>query len=98
MKREAFLRNAARNDLVEAAAWYEEQRKGLGNAFIDEFLAFLDDLESHADMYPLVEGSVRRALLRVFPYSIYYTIEQEHIEILRLFHAHREPGSWRSDD
>ena len=71
---------------------------GSGSAFIDAFLAFLDYLESHAEMYPLVEESVRRALLKVFPYAIYYKIEHQNIEVVRLFHAHREPGRWQSED
>jgi len=33
------VRRAAQRDIDEAARWYESQQSGLGDAFLDEFLA-----------------------------------------------------------
>lgn len=96
MRLESFLRVEARHDLRESAAWYEERRSGLGNAFIDEFLQTLDRIEDDPELYPYVDEDVRRALLRRFPYGVYYCTEADHIQILAILHLHRSPSIWRS--
>jgi hypothetical protein len=52
--------------------------------------------ESNPESYPLVDAEVHRALLRRFPYAIYYTIETSHIQILGVLHCHQHPDSWRT--
>lgn len=39
MNRIVRLREEADRDLASAAAWYEQQREGLGHEFLDEALA-----------------------------------------------------------
>jgi toxin ParE1/3/4 len=38
---------------------------------------------------------IRRALLRRFPYGIFYLVEPEQIVILACFHARRHPKQWQ---
>ena len=38
------LRPEAELDLAGAASWYEQQRRGLGQEFLDEFLALINKL------------------------------------------------------
>ncbi len=38
MKYKVHLRPDAETDIAEAAKWYEKQRKGLGDEFLDEVL------------------------------------------------------------
>ena len=38
---------------------------------------------------------MRRCLLRVFPYSLLYTIESDFILIVAVMHGKRRPGYWR---
>ena len=38
---------------------------------------------------------VRRALTRVFPYGVLYTIEPDHVLIVVVAHYSREPGYWQ---
>jgi len=93
---DAFVRPRARQDLEAAASWYEDRREALGSEFIDEFLLCVDRIEGNPDSYPLVDAEVRRALLRRFPYAIYYSVEPTHIQILGILHCNQHPDSWRS--
>jgi len=35
------------------------------------------------------------SLVRVFPYSVLYTVEREFVLIVAIMHGKREPGYWR---
>ena len=96
MKLETFLRGLAREDLQSAAAWYQQRRDGLGSEFIDEFLSCVDRIENNPELYPVVDADVRRALLRRFPYAIYYIVEPTHIQILGIYHCGQHPDTWRT--
>jgi hypothetical protein len=45
MKWKVVARPDAENDVVEAANWYDSQRAGLGDEFVEEILAVFDALE-----------------------------------------------------
>jgi hypothetical protein len=85
---------------VEAAAWYEKERPGLGVEFGQAIDAALDVLEEDIIPFTSMPGStaargVRRLLLRRFPYAI--VVQERGTEILVLAFAHhaRRPGYWR---
>jgi hypothetical protein len=61
---------------VDAAfSWYEAQRPGLGTEFLRTVEAALAGIARHPAMYAAVRGRVRRALLRRFPYGVFYVEE-----------------------
>jgi hypothetical protein len=43
----------------------------------------------------LVDRTVRRALVRRFPYGIFYEIEARQIVVYGIFHGARDPRAWR---
>ena len=45
MNWQVVARPQAENDLIEAAEWYDSQRYGLGDEFIDEILTVFDTLK-----------------------------------------------------
>jgi plasmid stabilization system protein ParE len=79
---------------VEVAAIfrsYEEQREGLGVEFLDELLRVEHHLGFNPALYQRVDGDMRRALLRRFPYGLLYVIDGAEVTILSCFHLHRRP-------
>ena len=88
------MRIEAREELRQAAVWYEDQRSGLGGEFLDDFLATIDSIEGNPELYLEVDSHIRRALLRRFPYAIFYSIEPTHIQVLAIKHCHGDPASW----
>lgn len=84
------LHPTATDDVREARVWYDGQRPGLGV----EFLAAVEDglltLETHADLAPVYYRGLRRILLRRFPYKLFYLLEGDRVEVLRVLHAHRD--------
>ena len=86
--------------VLEAAAWYEAQRVGLGVGFRLEFKSALDTLrESHLDGAPwpgrLGESGVNRILMKRFPFSIVFVATGEAVVVLAIAHHRRRPAYWR---
>ena len=86
----------AQADLQNAKEWYERQRGGLGAAFILAVEEALERFSRNPEMHPIVHQSVRRAIIRQFPYAVYYLIEADEIIVLGVFHASRYPHEWQS--
>lgn len=86
---------AARAELIEAHAWYESQRAGLGDELVAIVAATIDRIRNHPELYPVVEQDVRRAVLTRFPYGLFYRAEPDAIRVLAVFHHKRNPVVWR---
>lgn len=89
------FRPAARFEFDEAAAWYEEQRPGLGEDFVAAIDQVLNVIAEQPNRYPLVEGDVREAPVSRFPYCVYYRATADRIVVLAVFHSARDPAIWR---
>lgn len=86
---------AATADMEGARAWYEAQRKGLGSEFLAEVDACMKRIQRQPDAYPIVERELRRALVRRFPYAIYYRHEDDGLHVVACLHSRRRPRALR---
>lgn len=96
MKYEVLLRPEAETDIGEAFQWYEAQATGLGEEFLRSMDACLASVQRSPMAYSLIYKDIRRALLRRFPYSVFYLIEADRVIVLACFHARRDPRGLRS--
>jgi len=86
----------AEMEMFEAELWYGQQRKGLDEEFIQSIKDSIHRLHENPTMYPIVYRSLRRALVRKFPYAVYYTTDKSTIHIVAIFHTKRNPQSWKT--
>jgi toxin ParE1/3/4 len=91
-----IIRKEAEEDIESAYEWYEEKRINLGKAFVAEIESKLQDIEEHPDLYMEVLGSVRRALCKKFPYSIYFIHKNIDIFVIAVLHQRRKPAVWQA--
>jgi len=89
------LRDEAERDIALAASWYEEQREGLGQEFLDELLATLGTIAEQPRAYPARHRDVRRALMRRFPFGVFFQTTASDIVVVAVFHGSRHPRGWR---
>jgi len=94
--RSLILRPAAEEDVAAAYTWYEERSPGLGSEFLRAVEAGLAAVERNPGAYPELYKHARRALLRRFPYALFYVISPELIEVIGCIHTRRHPRRWRS--
>jgi plasmid stabilization system protein ParE len=90
-----IVRPAAAADIDEAFLWYEGQRQGLGRGFLAAANTLVDAIAEHPLRYPVVRRNTRRALLRRFPYAIYFRIYDEVIVVVACMHGRRNPRRWQ---
>lgn len=94
MNYEVLLRPEAEADIGEAYQWYEEQTEGLGEEFLRAVDACLVAVQRIPTAYSPIHKHVRRALVRKFPYGVFYFIEVDRIIVLACFHVRRNPKQW----
>jgi len=95
MKEEVRLRPEAEQDLGEAAGWYEQQQPGLGQQFLDEVTVSLSRISETPLAYPVVHRATRRALVKRFPFGIFYLVEGGEIVVVAILHGSRNPRTWK---
>lgn len=96
MKLKVLIRPEAEAEMEEAFRWYEQRNKGLGDDFLLCVEESLIKIQRTPEAYPVVHRKIRRALIRRFPYGIFYLLNEEKIIVLAVFHALRDPKQWKS--
>lgn len=94
MSKEVLVRPAAAADAREAALWYEAKREGLGAELVLELDGLYDRIAQHPLQFAEIGEGVRRALLRRFPYAVYFVTDDVPV-VLAVLHQHRKPERWR---
>ena len=90
-----LLRPEAEYDTAAARDWYEERSAGLGQEFVSAVDATVTAIAERPMAFPEVQGSTRRAVMRRFPYGIYYRIADGEVVVLAVMHRRRHPQQWR---
>jgi len=86
----------ALEDLNEGFLFYDSQEAGLGEYFNDSLKSDVEGLKVTGGVHHLAYKDYRRALSRIFPYAIYYTMEDQIITIWGVVDCRRNPN-WISE-
>lgn len=86
----------ALEDLNEGYLFYEAQEDGLGEYFSDSLKSDIEGLKVTGGVHRLAFRDYRRALSRIFPYAIYYSMEGQTVTIWAVVDCRRNP-EWISD-
>jgi plasmid stabilization system protein ParE len=76
-------------DIEEAARWYESQFTGLGVEFVFEADFAVNKVQKNPLLYAQTYRTVRRVLLRRFPYAMYFVVNGKEIRIIAVLHQVR---------
>ncbi len=88
------VRAAAEADVLEAALWYEQRSPGLGTEFLRAVDVTLAEIARMPERFPLVYCESRRALLRRFPYGVFFVAAPDLVSVVAFMHARRDPRRW----
>ena len=81
--------------MAEAYDWYEERKAGLGHEFLAEVRSVLQQLQENPLRHAEIYRNSRRALIRRFPYKVFYIFQGRRVEIIGVIHAKRHPQFWQ---
>lgn len=82
-------------DVEAAFEWYEREQAGLGAQFLDELRATYNRIVDSPLKYQELRGGIRHALLRRFPYAVYFAVEGDIVIVVAVLHASRDPAEWQ---
>ena len=85
----------AEKEFNEAIDYYEEIEPGLGYDFALEVHSTIKRTVDYPKAWAVLEGDVRRSLVRRFPYGVLYSEEKGGIFILAVMSLHRKPAYWK---
>jgi plasmid stabilization system protein ParE len=84
----------AQADFDEAADWYEQQAQR-GTAFTKAVREVFDRIAAMPRLHQVVYKDVRRAVLRRFPYTVFYRVDADRITVVSVFNNRRNPAIWK---
>jgi len=87
---------AVQAEVDDTYQWYEQQRTGLGNEFLEALEAVYGRLQATPQMHRILQRDIRRALLRRFPFAVYYRFHGDRVEVIAVQHQRRDPKAWQS--
>jgi hypothetical protein len=93
MDRAEFHR-LAEYELNEAAQYYDLENPGLGAVFLVEVEWCLQSIQAAPEAGAILRGTVRRRLLRRFPYALLYKVKPAGIRVLAVMNLRRRPTYW----
>jgi toxin ParE1/3/4 len=94
MNRVVFL-NAAEEEMLDAAVYYENQVPGLGMDFLTQIENAVQRIKAYPESGKAVRGKILRRLVRRFPFGILYRVDPSEIVVVAVMHLRRRPGYWK---
>ena len=88
----------AEEDLKDAKKWYDLQLEKLGDDFLKEIRKTIFHIQKNPLQFQKVRKQTRRAIVKRFPYSIYFVVNNQVINVFAIFHSSRSPKIWRQRD
>jgi plasmid stabilization system protein ParE len=85
----------AEADALDAFAWYDGQRPGLGAQFRDAVDAAVADIAEAPLSYAVHYRDLRRMLVRRFPYAVYYRVHPHTVVVVAIVHGRRHSRVWQ---
>lgn len=87
----------AKEDIQEAALWYNKQQNGLGKRFTAEVREKVHFIIQNPKASNIRYKNVRTTVLNIFPFMIHFTIDEKNktVIISAVLHTSRDPELWK---
>ena len=85
----------AYDEMLESARFFNDKNPGLGADLINAVQDATRRLANFPKYGPVEHASIRKCLVRGFPFAILYEVLNDRIFIAAVMHQHRRPYYWR---
>jgi plasmid stabilization system protein ParE len=94
--RNVVVQREAIHETSDALAWYEAREPGLGLRFLHDLEVLYANIARRPEIFQSVGNGFQRALMRKFPYAIFFELDRETIIIHSVFHCSRNSKVWQT--
>lgn len=92
------FRSEARDEFINAAAYYRDRSPVAADRFEESVRLVLSRIARHPEQFAILERPMRLAIVPGFPYYLPFRQVGERVEVLGVCHASRRPEYWRERD
>jgi len=85
----------AEQDLEEASSWYDSEKENLSIEFITEVDKVLLRITHNPFQFPVIKNNIRKALVNRFPFTIFFYVDKDIVNVFAVFHTYRNPIIWK---
>jgi plasmid stabilization system protein ParE len=89
-----IVRPSAQLDIDEAASWYYQRDPAVARRLFAELDAAFERIRQNPAQFPVVVEPIQRALLRKFPYTVYFIVGGDLAAVVAVIHQRRKPINW----
>jgi len=89
------LRPAAVADIRKAYRWYQAERPGLGEEFLEAVGRAAERAAARPAGHAVIYRDTRRIVVRRFPYGLFFRILDGTVVFVACYHLRRRPASWK---
>ncbi len=80
---EIVLLKKAAEDIQKSRDWYDEKEENLGRMFVEKVDECISRISEKPIAYPVKYRTLRAGLVATFPYSVFYSIEEN--DVIRVY-------------
>lgn len=82
-------------DLNKAIDWYEAISPKNAIGFVEDVEQTIDSLSKNPLLFQKVNGRIRKANLKIYPYKIIFQIVKKELLVIAIAHHKQHPKFWR---
>jgi hypothetical protein len=90
------INHFAQNDIEMAKEYYDDKRTGLGDEFWQETKEKLKYIEKNPRQFRYIHDNARIAILKKFPFGIFFICNDLNIDVFGVIHFSRSPLVWKN--
>lgn len=89
-----IISDGAQQDISDIFNWYTQKSIVVAENFENEISELIDSIEDNPFKIQVKYQQIRVAFLKKFPHGIHFTIKDDSITIIAVFHTSRNPQKW----
>ncbi len=82
-------------DIKHAKDWYNVKSDNLGDEFFIEVEKTISQLLHNPKQFPITTKNIRKAVVKRFPFCIFYINTANTVDLYAVFHNSRNPQVWK---
>lgn len=95
MAAKLVITGEAQADIVDALGPYERISAERGNHFLNCVQQCIDSIVGTPKMHSIILSPFRRAMIRGYPYAVFYMYENDVVSIHCVVHTSRDSSYWK---
>lgn len=82
-------------ELDDAKEWYNLQQDNLGDRFVNKIDKIIIRINENPFQFPKEKKQIRKAVIKLYPYVIFFYVTENVINVFAIFHTSRNPMIWK---